>query len=138
MLFADLVGSTALSARLDPEDLRELLGAYHGRVAATVEREGGFVAKYMGDGVLAYFGWPRAHEDDAERAIRAGLDLVAAVGGLEAPAGAGLARPGRDRDRPRGGRRPPGQRAPPARRRSSARPRTWPPGCRPWPSPAAS
>ena len=72
-MFVDLVGSTALSARLDPEDLRELIGAYHRRVAATVERYGGFVAKYMGDGVLAYFGYPRAHEDDAERAVRAGL-----------------------------------------------------------------
>ena len=64
VMFVDLVGSTTLSTRLDPEDLRELIGAYHRRVAATVEREGGFVAKYMGDGVLAYFGYPRAHEDD--------------------------------------------------------------------------
>ena len=89
-MFVDLVGSTALSARLDPEDLRELIGAYHRRVAAAVERPGGFVAKYMGDGVLAYFGYPRAHEDDAERAIRAGLELVAAVRDLEAPAGTAL------------------------------------------------
>src|SRR5690349_21103864 len=90
VLFADLVGSTALSARLDPEDLRALLGAYHARVAAVVEREGGFVAKYTGDGVLAYFGWPEAHEDDAERAIRSGLDLVTAVCGLATPETAGL------------------------------------------------
>ena len=89
-MFVDLVGSTALSARLDPEDLRELIGAYHRRVAATVDRSGGFVAKYMGDGVLAYFGYPRAHEDDAERAVRAGLELVAAVGDLEGPAGTAL------------------------------------------------
>ena len=91
VLFADLVGSTPLSARLDPEDLRELVGAFHARVAGTIEEEGGFVAKYMGDGVLAYFGWPQAHEDEAERAIRAGLNVVAAVRELSAPvAGAAL------------------------------------------------
>ena len=90
VMFVDLVGSTALSARLDPEDLRELIGAYHRRVAAGIERLGGFVAKYLGDGVLAYFGYPRAQEDDAERAIRAGLELVAAVRDLEAPAGTAL------------------------------------------------
>ena len=90
VMFVDLVGSTALSARLDPEDLRELIGAYHRRVAAAIERLGGFVAKYMGDGVLAYFGYPRAHEDDAERAVRAGLELVTAVRDLEAPAGTAL------------------------------------------------
>ena len=69
----DLVGSTALSARLDPEELREVIGAYHRCVADAVRRFDGFVAKYMGDGVLIYFGFPRAHEDDAERAVRAGL-----------------------------------------------------------------
>ena len=110
VMFVDLVGSTALSARLDPEDLRELIGAYHRRVAATVERFGGFVAKYMGDGVLAYFGYPRAHEDDAERAVRAGLELVAAVRDLEAPAGTALRRPRRHRDRAGRGRRPARQR----------------------------
>jgi class 3 adenylate cyclase len=78
-----LVGSTALSARVDPEDLREVISAYQKCVAETVQRFGGFVAKYMGDGVLAYFGYPQAHEDDAERAVRAGLELVAAVGGPE-------------------------------------------------------
>jgi hypothetical protein len=67
-----LVGSTALSARLDPEDLRAVIGAYHRSCAAVIERAGGFVAKYMGDGVLAYFGYPRADEHDAERAARAG------------------------------------------------------------------
>ena len=72
-MFCDLVGSTALSTRLDPEDLRELIGDYHRVVADTVGRFDGFVAKYMGDGVLIYFGYPRAHEDDAERAVRAGL-----------------------------------------------------------------
>jgi class 3 adenylate cyclase len=83
VMFSDLVGSTALSARMDPEDLREVISAYHKCVAETVQRFGGFVAKYMGDGVLVYFGYPQAHEDDAERAVRAGLDLVAAVGDLK-------------------------------------------------------
>jgi class 3 adenylate cyclase len=83
VMFSDLVGSTALSARMDPEDLREVISAYQKCVADTVQRFGGFVAKYMGDGVLIYFGYPQAHEDDAERAVRAGLDLVAAVGALK-------------------------------------------------------
>ena len=82
-MFSDLVGSTALSARMDPEDLREVISAYQKCVAETVQRFGGFVAKYMGDGVLVYFGYPQAHEDDAERAVRAGLELVAAVGALK-------------------------------------------------------
>ena len=81
VMFSDLVGSTALSARMDPEDLREVISAYQKCVAETVGRFGGFVAKYMGDGVLVYFGYPQAHEDDAERAVRAGLELAAAVGG---------------------------------------------------------
>jgi class 3 adenylate cyclase len=83
VMFSDLVGSTALSARMDPEDLREVISAYQKCVAETVQRFGGFVAKYMGDGVLVYFGYPRAHEDDAERAVRAGLELIQAVGGLK-------------------------------------------------------
>ena len=83
MMFSDLVGSTALSARMDPEDLREVISAYQKCVAETVQRFGGFVAKYMGDGVLVYFGYPQAHEDDAERAVRAGLELIAAVSGAE-------------------------------------------------------
>src|SRR5271166_98138 len=83
VMFCDLVGSTALSARMDPEDLREVISAYQKSVADTVQRFGGFVAKYMGDGVLIYFGYPQAHEDDAERAVRAGLDLVAAVTDLK-------------------------------------------------------
>jgi class 3 adenylate cyclase/predicted ATPase len=83
VMFSDLVGSTALSARLDPEDMREVITAYQGVVAETIGRFGGFVAKYMGDGTLVYFGYPQAHEDDAERAVRAGLDLVAAVSGLK-------------------------------------------------------
>src|SRR5262249_43101110 len=84
VLFCDLVGSTALAARLDPEDLRDVIGAYHRCVADAVGRFGGFVAKYMGDGVLVYFGYPQAHEDDAEQAVRAGLALVDAVGQLPA------------------------------------------------------
>ena len=83
VMFSDLVGSTALSARMDPEDLREVISAYQKCVAETVQRFGGFVAKYMGDGVLMYFGYPQAHEDDAERAVRAGLELVAAVSDLK-------------------------------------------------------
>jgi class 3 adenylate cyclase/predicted ATPase len=83
VMFSDLVGSTALSARMDPEDLREVISTYQKCVAETVQRFGGFVAKYMGDGVLVYFGYPQAHEDDAERAVRAGLGLVAAVSELK-------------------------------------------------------
>ena len=83
VMFSDLVGSTVLSTRMDPEDLREVISAYQKSVAETVGRFGGFVAKYMGDGVLVYFGYPQAHEDDAEQAVRAGLDLVAAVASLK-------------------------------------------------------
>src|SRR5262249_38517203 len=83
VMFSDLVGSTALSARMDPEDLREVISADQKCVAETVQRFGGFVAKYMGDGVLIYFGYPQAHQDDAERALRSGLELVAAVGALK-------------------------------------------------------
>ena len=84
VMFCDLVGSTALSTRFDPEDLRELIGDYHRAVSETVGRFDGFVAKYMGDGVLIYFGYPQAHEDDAERAVRAGLGVIEAVGRLPA------------------------------------------------------
>ena len=83
VLFCDLVGSTGLAARLDPEDLRVVMGAYHRCAAAVIERFEGHVAKYLGDGVLAYFGWPKAHEDDAERAVRAGLQLVEAIPRVE-------------------------------------------------------
>jgi class 3 adenylate cyclase/predicted ATPase len=79
VVFSDLVASTALSARMDPEDLREVISAYQKCVVETVHRFDGFVAKFMGDGVLVYFGYPQAHEDDAERAVRAGLELIAAV-----------------------------------------------------------
>jgi class 3 adenylate cyclase/tetratricopeptide (TPR) repeat protein len=90
VMFCDLVGSTALSAGLDPEDLRGIITAYHRCCAELVERNGGFVAKYMGDGVLAYFGYPQAHEHDAERAVRAGLDLVEGVPKLATNAGSPL------------------------------------------------
>src|ERR1043166_1404948 len=86
VMFADLVGSTALGARLDPEDLREVVAAYHGCVTGLVAKAGGFIARYMGDGVLVYFGYPHANEDDAERAIRAGLAIVDAVAHLNTPA----------------------------------------------------
>src|SRR6516164_8066076 len=82
VMFCDLVGSTPLSMRFDPEDLREIVGAYHRCVTDTIGRIGGFVAKYIGDGVLIYFGYPQAHEDDAERAARAGLAVIDAVGRL--------------------------------------------------------
>ena len=85
VMFCDLVGSTALASRFDPEDLRKVITAYHRCVAGTVARFDGFVAKYMGDGVLVYFGYPQAHEDDAERAIRAGLTVIEAVGRLDLP-----------------------------------------------------
>ena len=86
VMFSDLVGSTALSTRMDPEDLREVISSYQKCVAGTVQRFGGFVAKYMGDGVLVYFGYPQANEDDAERAVRAGLELIEAVGRLKSGA----------------------------------------------------
>jgi predicted ATPase/class 3 adenylate cyclase len=82
VVFSDLVGSTALSARMDPEDLREVISAYQKCVTETVQHFGGFVAKYMGDGVLVYFGYPQAHEDDAERAVRAALDLIGEIAAL--------------------------------------------------------
>src|SRR5215813_12315181 len=90
IMFCDLVGSTPLAKRLDPEDLRDVIGAYHRAVAEVVGSFDGFVAKYMGDGVLAYFGYPWAHEDDAERAIRAGLALVEAMPRLVLVAKVGL------------------------------------------------
>jgi class 3 adenylate cyclase/predicted ATPase len=90
VMFCDLVGSTSLSARLDPEDLRSTITAYHRCCAELVERSDGFVAKYMGDGVLAYFGYPKAHEHDAEHAVRAGLNLIEAVPKLATHAGSPL------------------------------------------------
>jgi class 3 adenylate cyclase/tetratricopeptide (TPR) repeat protein len=90
VMFCDLVGSTAMSARLDPEDMREIIAAYHKCCASLIERGGGFVAKFMGDGVLGYFGYPQAHEHDAERAVRAGLAIVEAAPKLETTASAPL------------------------------------------------
>ncbi len=85
VLFCDIVGSTALATRLDPEDLREVIAAYHRSVAETVRRLDGFVAQYLGDGALIYFGYPQAHEDDPERAVRTGLALIDAVGQVPGP-----------------------------------------------------
>ena len=85
VMFCDLVGSTAMSARLDPEDMRAIIGAYHKCCATLITSNGGFVAKYMGDGVLAYFGYPQAHEHDAERAVRAGLAIVEGAPKLQNP-----------------------------------------------------
>ena len=79
VMFCDLVGSTALSSRLDPEDLREVIRTYQACVATTIQQFDGFIARYVGDGVLIYFGWPEARETDAERAVRAGLAVAAAV-----------------------------------------------------------
>ncbi len=87
VMFCDLADSTALSTRLDPEDYRDLIRAYQDACTAAVVRYGGYLARYMGDGVLAYFGWPNSHEDDAERAINAGLGIVDAVGALTPPKG---------------------------------------------------
>jgi class 3 adenylate cyclase len=89
--FVDLVGSTALSSRLDPEEMREVFRGYQNAVAGEIARFEGHVAKFMGDGVLAYFGWPKAHEDDAERAVRAGLAVMEAMAGMTTPHGQPLA-----------------------------------------------
>ena len=90
VMFCDLVGSSALSVRLDPEDLRRVIGAYHDCIAEVIARNQGIIARYMGDGVLAYFGYPQAHEDDAEQATRAGLALVDAVADLRTDIGTEL------------------------------------------------
>ncbi|MBV9976874.1 MAG: AAA family ATPase [Hyphomicrobiales bacterium] len=91
VMFVDLVGSTALSSRLDPEEMSELIRSYQNTVAGEITRFEGHIAKFLGDGVLAYFGWPKAHEDEAERAVRAGLNLTAAVAALAAPTSGSLA-----------------------------------------------
>ena len=125
VMFCDLVGSTAMSARLDPEDMRAIIGAYHKCCASLIERNGGFVAKYMGDGVLAYFGYPQAHEHDAERAVRAGLAIVEAAPKLRNRRRRAAACAGGDRDRDRRRRRSPGfgRGAGARRRRRYAEPR---------------
>ena len=84
VMFCDLVGSTALSTGMDPEDLRDVIASYQSRCSAAIRRYDGFVAKYMGDGILVYFGYPRAHEDEAERSVRAGLDILDAMAELNA------------------------------------------------------
>ena len=91
VLICDLVGSTALSARLDPEDMRTVIDAYHAACARIMPTYDGFLAEFRGDGILAYFGYPRAHEDDAERTVRAGLDIISAVAALKTRAGQALA-----------------------------------------------
>src|SRR4029453_8407099 len=83
VMFCGLVGWTALSTRIDPEDMRDIIGAYHRCCAEVIAKAAGFVARYMGDGVLAYFGYPQAHENDSERAVRAGMELIAAVTKLD-------------------------------------------------------
>ena len=94
-LFADMVGSTALAQGMDPEELRDVMRGFQNAAAGAVVRFDGYVAKFMGDGLLAYFGWPHAHEDDAERAVRAGLALIEAARLLKHPQ--------EDRERARGG-----------------------------------
>ena len=91
VMICDLVGSTALSARLDPEDMRTVIDAYHAACARITRTYDGFLAEFRGDGILAYFGYPRAHEDDAERTVRAGLDIIAAVAALKTRAAEPLA-----------------------------------------------
>ena len=135
VMFCDLVGSTAISTGMDPEDLRDVIASYQSRCSAAIRRYDGFVAKYMGDGILVYFGYPRAHEDEAERSVRAGLDIVDAMAELNAavprPPGAELAVRIGIATGPvivgdqigEGTHRKP---------RSSARRRTWPHACRRW------
>jgi len=91
VMICDLVGSTALSARLDPEDMRAVIDAYHAACARITRTYDGFLAEFRGDGILAYFGYPLAHEDDAERTVRAGLDIIAAIARLETHAAEPLA-----------------------------------------------
>ena len=93
ILFCDLVGSTALSRQLDPEDYRAAVRAYQAACAPVIERFDGHIAQYLGDGLLVYFGYPLAHEDDAQRAVRAGLAMVEAMGALDHPPGAAARRP---------------------------------------------
>ncbi len=91
VMFIDLVGSTEMASRIDAEDMRNVITNYQNTVAGVVSRYEGFVAKFMGDGVLCYFGWPRANEDDAERAVRAGLSIIDTIKIMTAPDGSSLA-----------------------------------------------
>ena len=138
VMFCDLVGSTALSARLDPEDMRQVIRAYQDACSGVVARYDGFVAKFLGDGILAYFGFPRAHEDDAARAVHAGLEIAEVVAGLADPRARKARRARRHRDRPRRRRRSRRARARRRSRRSSATRPISPRGCRASPTPAAS
>jgi class 3 adenylate cyclase len=90
VLFCDMVGSTELAVQLDPEELSGIVRRFQATCTSIITQNGGYIARFMGDGLLAYFGYPRAHEDDAERAARAGLDLVAKIGQLLLPSGAAL------------------------------------------------
>ena len=90
VMFCDLVGSTALSASMDPEDYRDVLGSYQTAASSAIKRYDGYIARYMGDGLLVYFGYPQAHEDDAERAIRTGIDIIDNVADLSVRSGRGL------------------------------------------------
>jgi hypothetical protein len=103
VLFCDLVGSTELAARLDPEDLRVVMRGYQAACADVIDHFDGYVAKFLGDGVLVYFGWPQAHEDDAERAVRAGLQLAETISSTGATCGGPIAGPDRDCNRAGGG-----------------------------------
>ncbi len=105
VMFCDLVGSTALSTGMDPEDLRDVIASFQNRCSAAIRRYDGFVAKYMGDGILVYFGYPRAHEDEAERSVRAGLDIVDAMAELNAATRRPGSARGADRHRHRTGDR---------------------------------
>jgi class 3 adenylate cyclase len=137
VMFCDLVGSTALSARLDPEDLRGVMAAYQKCCASLIASNGGFIARFMGDGVLAYFGYPRAHEHDAERAVRAGLAIAEATRQLETPPSNRCMCGLESRQGSLSSARSAG-----SERRRSAPPsethRTWRPGCRRRPSPTTS
>ena len=137
VMFCDLVGSTAMSARLDPEDMREVIRAYQDACSGAVARYDGFVAKFMGDGVLAYFGFPRAHEEDAGRAVRAGLDIVAVVAKLDTPAKESLRSALASRRASSWSAMSSGT-VQPRNRRSSAKRPTWRRGCRRLPSQVAS
>ena len=138
MLFCDLVDSTVLASQLDPEDLREVVRAYQDTCAKVIARFEGHIAQYLGDGLLVYFGYPLAHEDDAQRAVRAGLGMIEALGQLNAhlDAGAGGAPGGAP------GRSTPAwswwgrwEAAPGRNSWRWARPRTWRPACKALPRP---
>ena len=136
MMFVDIVGFTALSARLDPEELREVLRAYQNVMAGEVARFEGIVSRFLGDGVLAYFGFPSAHEDNAERAVCASLAIIEAARRLSHARRRGAGPAHRHRHGSRRHRRPDRQRVRAANSRPSARRPISRPACRPWPSPA--